>query len=52
MKHGKKPNVRQCKFIEAKGLDSQKWLVVKDEPTQMVLVHRNSDKTTRVIPKD
>ena len=52
MKNGKKPNVRQLRFIESKGLDNTKWLVVKDTPQEMVLVHRHSDKTTRVIPKD
>ena len=51
MKHGKKPTVAQRKFIKSKGLIAENWLVVKDTPEQMVLVHRHSDKTTRIIPK-
>lgn len=51
MKHGKKPTVAQRKFIQNKGLIAENWLVVKDTPEQMELVHRYSDKTTRIIPK-
>lgn len=52
MKHGKKPTYEQRKFMERWKIDTRKWLVVKDEPTQMVLVHRDSDKTTRILPKE
>lgn len=51
MKHGKKPTVAQRKLMEHWNLDSSKWLVVKDTDTAMVLVHRHSDTTTKVIPK-
>lgn len=51
MRHGKKPTVRQCKLMQQWKLDPAEWLVVQDAPDQMVLVHRYSDKTTRVIPK-
>lgn len=51
MKHGKRPTVSQRKYIKSKGLNAENWLVVKDTPEQMVLVHRHSDKTTRIIPK-
>lgn len=51
MKHGKCPTVAQRKFIKEHGLNAESWLVVKDTPEQMVLVHRHSDKTTRIIPK-
>ena len=51
MKHGKKPTVAQRKFIQKKGLIAENWLVVKDTPEKMELVHRYSDKTTRIIPK-
>ena len=51
MKHGKKPTREQRKLLMKWKLNSEDWLVVKDEPTQMLLVHRYSDKTTRVIPK-
>ena len=51
MKHGKKPTVAQRKYITSKGLNAENWLVVKDTPEQMMLVHRHSDKTTRTIHK-
>lgn len=52
MKNGKKPTVHQRKFIQSKGLNTENWLVTKDTPTEMVLVHRFSDKTTRIIHKE
>lgn len=33
------------------GLEYRNWLVVKDTPQEMVVVHRLSDKTMRTIPK-
>ena len=51
MKHGKKPTVNQCKLIKKNGLDPAVWLVIKDMPDRMELVHRCSDKTTRTINK-
>lgn len=52
MKHGKKPTVAQRKFIKVNGLNSENWLVVKDTPTEMILVHRLSDRTMRTIHKE
>ncbi len=52
MKHGKKPTVSQRKMMEKHGLDSGMWLVVKDTPQRMELVHRWSDRTRRVILKE
>lgn len=51
MKNGKRPTVRQKKLMEAWRLNPNDWLVVKDTPEAMTLVHRLFDKTTRVIPK-
>lgn len=51
MKHGKKPTVQQRKLIQSKRLDPAVWLVTKDTPERMELVHRYSDKTTRIIQK-
>lgn len=51
MKHGKNPTVAQCNLIRQWKLDPAVWLVVKDTPTEMVLVHRHNDKTTRTIQK-
>lgn len=52
MKHGKKPTVQQRKLIKSKGLDPAVWLVTKDTPTTMELVHRQSDRTKRIIHKE
>ena len=39
MKNGKKPTLAQKKFLQDTGLDSEKWLIVKDTP-EMVIVSR------------
>lgn len=52
MKHGKKPTVQQRKLMQQWKLDPAAWLVYKDTPTEMYLVHRHSDKTTRIILKE
>lgn len=52
MKHGKKPTVQQRKLIQKNGLDPAVWLIVKDTPEAMSLVHRYSDRTTRTIHKE
>lgn len=51
MKAGKKPTVAQMKLMVKWKLDPTMWLVSKDTTTEMVLVHRYSDKTIRIIPK-
>lgn len=52
MKHGKRPSVKQCKLMQKWHLDYRDWFVVKDEPTQMTIVHRHSDTTVRIIHKE
>ena len=51
MKHGKNPTVQQKKLMSSKKLNPSDWLVVKDTSTEMVLVHRHFDSTTKVIRK-
>lgn len=51
MKNGKNPTVAQRKVMTKWKLDWRDWLVVKDTPTEMVLVHRHFDKTKKIIPK-
>lgn len=51
MKHGKRPTVRQCKLIKSWGLSCPNWLVVKDTPEVLVIVHRYSGDV-REIRKD
>ena len=52
MKHGKNPTRSQRKLLQQWKLKPEDWLVVKDTPEQMELVHRFSDKTRRVIHKE
>lgn len=52
MKNGKKPTREQRKLIKRNSLNSADWLVIKDTPELMELVHRFSDKTIRTIPKE
>lgn len=51
MKHGKKPTRQQMKLMQRWKLDPDNWLVIKDTPSEMVLVHRHFDSKTKVIPK-
>lgn len=51
MKHGKKPTREERKIMERWGLKAADWLVTKDTPEAMTLVHRHNDKTIRQIPK-
>ena len=50
MKHGKNPTASQKKFLASWGLNSREWLVSKDAPDRMVVVHRHTD-TVRTIEK-
>lgn len=52
MKHGVKPTVAQRKLMQKWKLDSSMWLVVKDTPTEMHLIHRHFDKTKKIIRKE
>lgn len=52
MKNGKRPTREQCKLMEKWKLDAHDWFVIKDTPTEMHIVHRHSDKTMRLIPKE
>ena len=50
MKHGVKPTYEQRKLMEHRGVNTYDWLVIKDTPTEMVLVNKHSDQT-KTIPK-
>jgi hypothetical protein len=52
IKHGKKPNREQRKLMQEWRLKPEDWLVERDTPEKMILVHRHSDKTTRTIHKE
>lgn len=51
MKHGKKPTAAQRKLMQKWNLDASMWLVVKDMPDRMEIVHRHFDRTRKTIPK-
>ena len=51
MKHGKKHTREQRKLMEKWKLDSSMYLVVKDTPERMELVHRHFERTKKIIPK-
>lgn len=52
MKHAVKPTYSQRKLIQEAGLDSHDWMVSKDTSTEMVLIHRHNERTTKTIQKD
>lgn len=52
MKHGKKPTVAQRKLMTKWKLDASMWLVERETPTELVLIHRHFDKTKKIIPKE
>lgn len=51
MKHGKKPTVNQCRFLQSKGINCENWFVVKDTPKEMILIHRLFDNKIRRVSK-
>ena len=50
MKHGKKPTVQQRKLLQAYHMAPGDWLVVKDLPDRMEVVHRYFD-LHKTVPK-
>lgn len=51
MKHGKKPTRVQKQILSKRKLNPEDWLVVKDTPDQMLLVHKHFDHVTKAVPK-
>lgn len=51
MKNGKNPTREQKKLMVKWKLDPTSWLVVKDTPERMELIHRHFDRTKKIIPK-
>lgn len=52
MKKKKNPTKKQSIFIEKKGLNPQNWMIERDTPTEMVLVHKHFDNQVRIIHKE
>ena len=51
MKQLKKPTREQRKLIQSKRLNPANWMVERDTPTEMVLVHKHFEGKQRIIPK-
>jgi hypothetical protein len=51
MKHGKKPTREQRKLMQKWKVNTYDWLVERETPTELVLVHRHFDKKTKIVPK-
>ncbi len=52
MKQLKKPTRDQKKTIQNMKLNPSDWMVERDTPEKLVLVHRYSDKTKKTIHKE
>lgn len=52
MKHLKKPTREQRKIILKWKLNPADWMVERDTPTEMVLIHRHFDSVKKVLHKE
>jgi len=50
MKQGTSPTLKQKKLIEEAGWNPNNWLVERDLPSEMILIHRNTG-TLKVLKK-
>ena len=50
MKNGKRPTVAQKKILKNMGLIPENWLIVKNEPDRMTVVHRHNGEL-RTVPR-
>ena len=48
MKHGTKPTVAQANFLMERKLKPSDWLIERDTPDEMVIVHRYVDITSTI----
>lgn len=48
MKQGKRPTVRQRKFMQQLHLNAKDWLVSQDTPSVMVIIHRHTGASRRI----
>ncbi len=52
MKNGKKPTVRQAKFIQKSGFDPHQWMVAKDTSTELLIVAKNGGGLVITLSKN
>lgn len=50
MKHGVSPTRKQKILLTKLKLNIENWLVVKDMPDKLVIVHKHSNKTRELVP--
>ena len=48
MKHGIKPTRTQKQLLKSMRLNIENWLVIKDTPDVMTIIHRQSNKTREI----
>ena len=51
MKQLKKPTREQRKLIQSKRLNPENWMIERDTPEKIVLVHKHFNNKTRTIKK-
>jgi hypothetical protein len=52
MKQLRKPTREQRKLIQSKRLNPENWMIERDTPEKMVLVHKHFDTKKRIIQKE
>lgn len=52
MKQLRNPTREQRKLIQSKRMKPEDWMVERDTPTEMVLVHKHFNGTRRIIHKE
>ena len=48
MKHGKKPTVAQRRLIKNMGLNWENWLVERDTPEKLVVLHKLTEQRREI----
>lgn len=51
MKQLRKPTREQRKIIQSKRLNPENWMIERDTPEKLVLVHKHFDSKTKTIKK-
>lgn len=49
MKKGKRPTLKQIVLLQSSGLNHENWLVVKNLPDELHIIHRETGRL-RVLP--
>ncbi len=51
MKQLKKPTRSQKQLLQKRKLNPADWMIERDTPEQLVIVHRHFDRVKKIIPK-